>query len=98
MRYFGWVGFYSAWRGDPGMEAAVANAHFWTAFYAWAAVLLAAGATVAVAHSFRGAECLVATRYVLSALAVLVAIIICLCVVLAGIYWNLHQSPGLVHR
>lgn len=92
LKCLGWVGFYSAYVGDPGMETTLANAHLWAASYASIAVVLAAGATMAAASRFRNLVGGVAmTRYILSALVVLAAIGIC--VALVGVY-----GPSLYHN
>ena len=92
VKCLGWVSFYSAYVGDPGMEAVLANAHRWTISYACLAVLLAAGATMTAASRFRKpVDGLASTHYVLCALAVLAAIGIC--VVLVSVY-----GPPLHHN
>lgn len=92
LKCLGWVGFYSAYVGDPGMETILANAHLWAVSYACTAVVLASGATMATASRFRKlVNGSATTRYILSALVVLAAIGICVAVV--GVY-----GPGLYHN
>lgn len=94
----GWIAYYSAYLGDPGMGTMLANAHRWAVSYACVALLLVAGATMAAASCFRGAVgWLAPTRYVISVVTVVAAIGVC--VLLAGFYGpNLHHSPGLIRR
>lgn len=98
LKCLGWVGFYSAYAGDPRMETALAKAHLWAVSYACMAVLLATGATIAAASRFRKpVDGLAATRYILSALGVLAAIGIC--VVLVGVYGPApYHDPGSARR
>ena len=81
----GWVGFYSAYAGEPGKESVLANAHLRAVSYACGSMLLGIGATVLIASGTRKSDDgLPFTRYLLAVLVVTAAV--CISVVLVGFY------------